>query len=168
VMKLLVVATLLGLVVGIWYTIVESYRIGAEGFGSWPYPKHGLMIYEPMVSHIKDPLGPDRARLACLAIGALIMIGLTVAYYRLPWWQLHPLGFPMFSTWNVEITALSIFIVWSAKSIILRIGGMQLYDKTKPFFIGIPIGYAIGLVVSFVVDLVWFPGVGTAHRLHEW
>jgi len=167
-MKLLVLSTVVGMIVGIWYTIAESYRIGAVGFGSWPYPKHGVMIYQPMVDHIERPTPPDLARLACLGIGALIMLLLTLAYYRLTWWPLHPLGFPMYSTWNIEITALTIFLVWLIKSLILRIGGLQLYERTKPFFIGIPVGYALGVTISFVVDLIWFPGVGNAHRLHEW
>ncbi len=167
-LKLLVAATAVAMVVGIWYTIEESYRVGSTGFGSWPYPKHGLMIYQPMVDSIVQPKSTDFGRLACLGIGALVMIGLTGAHYRFPWWPLHPLGLPMYTTWSVETTALTIFLVWLAKSTIMRIGGMSLYERVKPLFIGMPVGYALGVTISFAVDMLWFPGAGNAHQLHTW
>jgi hypothetical protein len=167
-MKVLVAATVVGMLVGFVYTISESYRIGSTAFGGWAYPKHGLFIYGPMVKHMEETAGPDLVRLTCLGIGSAVMSGLLLAYYRIPWWPLHPYGLPMYVTWNTEITALSIFLVWLIKRIILRIGGMPYYEKAKPFFIGIPVGYALGVSISFVVDLIWFPGAGNGHRLHEW
>ena len=34
----------------------------------------------------------------------------------------------------------------------------MLYRRWQPFFLGILIGYALAVTLSFVVDVIWFPG----------
>ncbi len=41
---------------------------------------------------------------------------------------------------------------------------MVLYRQWQPFFIGLLVGYALAVTLSFVVDMVWFPGQG--HVVH--
>jgi hypothetical protein len=43
-------------------------------------------------------------------------------------------------------------------------GGMSLYKRIKPFFLGMIVGYAMGLLVTMVVDIIFFPGKG--HNLY--
>ena len=50
--------------------------------------------------------------------------------------------------------------MWAAKLSFLRTGGPRLYEKAKPFFIGTVVGYAMGILVGMVIDLIWFPGEG--------
>lgn len=167
-MKLLCAATILAFVVGLWYMIFMSYDMGAESWGSWPYQKRGEFSYSPMVAAIAEGKGPDLHRLSSLGVGAVIMSIVTAAYYRFTWWPLHPLGFPMYTTWNIEITVFTIFIAWITKTVLMHVGGRNLYERAKPLFIGLPVGYALGVTLSFIVDVIWFPGLGNAHRLHEW
>jgi len=35
-----------------------------------------------------------------------------------------------------------------------------------PLFIGCIVGYTFALMISMIVDLIWFPGQG--HRVHDW
>jgi hypothetical protein len=39
----------------------------------------------------------------------------------------------------------------------MRFGGVGLYRKTQPLFLGILVGYVLGVAVAYVVDSVWFP-----------
>jgi hypothetical protein len=48
----------------------------------------------------------------------------------------------------------------------MRIGGVALYRKSKPFFLGLLTGYAFGIATSFLVDVIWFWGDG--HYIHSW
>ena len=70
-----------------------------------------------------------------------------------------PVGHAMHST-------MSIFLAWSAKAIILKIGGARLYHRSRPFFVGMLVGYGLAVFLSYVVDQVWFPGHG--HHMHSW
>ena len=93
------------------------------------------------------------------------MAVLTLLRYRLPWWPLHPVGFIVTTTSLLhEITA--ILIVWLFKAMVMRVGGVQLYRYFRPLFFGIIVGRATGVLVSFLVDLIWFPGGG--HGVHGW
>ena len=76
---------------------------------------------------------------------------------------MHPIGFALpRMTWTV----FSLFLAWACKAVILRIGGVQLYRRSRPFFIGLLAGYALGVALSSVVDWIWFPGQG--HSIHSW
>ena len=48
----------------------------------------------------------------------------------------------------------------------LKIGGVELYRRSRPFFLGLLVGHALGVLLSFFVDQIWFPGQG--HHTHSW
>ena len=56
--------------------------------------------------------------------------------------------------------AAAIFMAWLAKSLIIRFGGIDLYRRAAPFFIGLILGQFIGVGISFFVDLLFFYGNG--------
>ena len=44
--------------------------------------------------------------------------------------------------------------------LILRFGGVALYQRLKPLFIGLVVGFFCGVFLSFVIDWGWFKGAG--------
>jgi uncharacterized protein DUF6784 len=60
----------------------------------------------------------------------------------------------------------AIFLAWAIKSLLLHLGGVERYEKAKPFFMGIIGGYALGVALSFLIDFIFFPGTG--HQIHNW
>jgi len=78
----------------------------------------------------------------------------------------HPIGFCFASGWAISACAFSIFLTWIAKAIILKTGGIILYRKARPFFLGILLGYVLGIGLCFLVDVIWFPAQG--HMMHHW
>ena len=54
----------------------------------------------------------------------------------------------------------------TAKSTILSLGGINGYRRARPLFLGLLIGYVLGVGVSFVVDAALFMGDG--HMVHRW
>jgi hypothetical protein len=85
---------------------------------------------------------------------------------RFYWFPLHPIGLAYQSTAGTSIYWFSLFIVWLAKLVILRYGGITAYRKGKPFFFGLGIGYVSAVVFSGVVDVIFFPG--EMHVVHDW
>ena len=61
---------------------------------------------------------------------------------------------------SVNNVIFAIFLAWAIKSIVLRIGGIRAYRAGRPFFIGLIMGHFVGAGISFVVDMIWFPGQG--------
>ncbi|MGA1197739.1 MAG: DUF6784 domain-containing protein, partial [Candidatus Latescibacterota bacterium] len=57
-----------------------------------------------------------------------------------------------------------IFVTWLCKLIIIRVGGMMLYNRSRIFFVGLLLGYSVAVLISFVLDMVFFMGQG--HALH--
>jgi hypothetical protein len=58
-----------------------------------------------------------------------------------------------------------VFLSWSIKTIVLKIGGVSLYRRGQPFFIGLMVGYAIAVFLSTTLDHFYFWGQG--HSVHD-
>ena len=153
-------------VVGTIYIIWISYHHGSTTFLAWPYPKHGEQVYDAIIKKMQANAEIDTERWMFLGIGAVIMAALTAVQYRFPAWPLHPIGFPIAAANNIKGMFFSIFLAWAIKSLILHLGGVESYERAKPFFYGIIGGYALGVMLSFFVDFIWFPGTG--HQIHSW
>jgi hypothetical protein len=67
-------------------------------------------------------------------------------------------------SYPMTIIVFSIFVSWLAKWAIMRSGGIVLYQKAQPFFIGLVLGYFTAIGISFLIDMIWFPGQG--HSLY--
>lgn len=72
--------------------------------------------------------------------------------YRFLWWPLHPLGFPLAESYPLQLSWFSIFIAWLLKSIILKYGGVKLYRRLRPFFLGLVLGHICVAAFWLVVD----------------
>ena len=116
--------------------------------------------------HIRNPAGPDATRLLFLGIGAVGMFVLSFLKYRFPWWPLHPIGFCIGGGEVIAYCAFSLFLTWLIKVIILKVGGITLFRRARPFFLGLLLGYVLGVGLSFGVDAIWFPRHG--HMIHHW
>jgi hypothetical protein len=108
--------------------------------------------------------GITKGRLLFLGLGALATVALTYLRHRFPWWRLHPIGFSIASVGQVRWTVLSLFAAWVVKVLVVRFGGLVLFNRLKPFFIGLVVGHFTGAGLSFVIDAVWFRGQG--HNLY--
>lgn len=96
--------------------------------------------------------------------GALTMAALTLCRYRFAWWPLDPIGFTLVTLNSVQRSILSVFLAWLSKTLILRLGGIELYRRWQPFFIGLIVGNAFGLAIAIIVDAIYYPGAG--HNLY--
>jgi hypothetical protein len=145
------------------YSLDLGYRRGAENFGH-SFVRHGSHILPDTISKVKEPFGTDWNRIAFFGIGVVAMGLMTFLRYQFPWWPIPPVGFAINGTDHVRDFALTIFLAWACKALILRVGGMALYRRCRPFFMGLLAGHVCAISVAFVVDWVWFPGAG--HSVH--
>ena len=161
------ISILLGLLASVSLTLYLGYTHGAYNFPRFPFfsgdPKN---VFRSTLVQIRSPQAADPNRLVFFGIGAGLMALLTFLRYRLSWWPLHPIGLALSSADNTAHLVMPVFVAWAAKSIIMKVGGVQLYQRAQPVFLGLIAGYTAGVVWSFIVDAIWFPGQG--HLVHYW
>ena len=68
-----------------------------------------------------------------------------VHYLRFP---LHPLGYAMAAAFSSQIWG-GFFAVWLVKGAILRFGGVRMYKRLTPMFIGLALGH------FFTMGIAW-------------
>jgi len=156
-------AVVVGFAVTVWFIISICYEYGAGNFRSWffdPGAGAGGLAFDQATRLMGDPHGPDGDKLGLFAIGAAIYSLLSVCSYRFYWWPLHPLGLTIATLWNLRLIAASVFIAWALKTATLGIGGIGLYRRLKPLFIGLIVGFFLGVGASYAIDAIWFFGKG--------
>jgi hypothetical protein len=75
---------------------------------------------------------------------------------RFPLWPLHPAGYAVASsTWTFGWLWFSVFVSWAIKTTLLRLGGIGLYRKARPIFLGLLLGEYIVGGAWVLVRLFW-------------
>jgi hypothetical protein len=92
--------------------------------------------------------GPDLGALAAVGGGCLFTLFLMVMRTRFLGWPFHPVGYALTSAYATHILWLSMLLAWIIKSLIVRYGGLRLYRRGMPFFLGLLLG-------EFVVGSAW-------------
>jgi hypothetical protein len=146
--------------------LLGYYGPGAENFGDYSYTTGNRFSYDGIVAAIKDRGEAAREPwdLVMATFGMAMTALLIFLKQRLPWWPIHPVGFVVSLQWATRAAFFSVFVAWLLKFAILRVGGADLYDRSRTFIVGILLGYTTVVVVSFVLDLMFFFGQG--HRIH--
>ncbi len=73
-------------------------------------------------------------------IGGLVEGLLIWAQHRWFWWPFHPVGFAIAVGWLTSQIWFSALIAWILKAVIVRFGGVNLFQNLKPFFLGLILG----------------------------
>lgn len=152
------------LLLSFWYSLELAYASGGFNFGEWVFRGGAQAPYDTMVSKIQEGSTVTAGRFVFLALGVAATAAMTFLRHRFSWWRLHPIGFSVASVLQVQWSLLSLFLAWLSKTLLIRYGGLALYDRAKPFFIGLVVGHFSGAGISFAIDAIWFTGQG--HSLY--
>ena len=153
-------AAFLAVAVAVPWTIFLGYRHGAYNFETWIFTYGGPLSFDYVVQKMRNPFETDWSRLSFLGIGGVLYSLLALLRARFAWWTLHPIGLTVATAFLTKMAAFSLFLGWLAKWIIVRLGGIQLYRRARPFFLGLILGYFSGVAVCIVIDWIWFEGQG--------
>ena len=160
----LIVPIVLAMVAGVFatfvYTIYMGYANGAANYGGIFQGGLARFPWDNLVKKSKDPFSIQWLPLMYMGIGVVITMLLMVLRYRVAWWPLHPIGFAAGPVYPVNNVIFAIFLAWAVKFLVLRIGGITAYRAGRPFFIGLILGHFMGAGISFIIDMIWFPGQG--------
>jgi len=124
------------------------YRRGAITMYSYVYRGNCLQFFrenEPLITR-EDPYRP----LAPVFTGVGLFVTVLLAFLRIRfwWWPLHPLGYALCNSWTTDVFWFPMLVAWLVKTLIVRYGGLQLYTRARPFFLGLIFG-------EFMMAVVW-------------
>ena len=162
------VSLVVGYIVSVANTLYLGYAYGAYNLGNMGLKNAAPGALNKAINAIRNPIpmGGKGGLALWAVIGAVAMGGFTLARYWLPWWPLHPIGLAIQGNYGVTKIVFSIVIVWAAKSLLMSIGGVNLYERAKPFFVGLIVAQAVSTALVFALDCVWFPARG--HNVHNY
>jgi hypothetical protein len=143
----------LATVVGMWACLHVCYTEGGlakcQGFGVWT----GTESYDWLNMALTQGFEPEARRWGAV-LGAA---GFTALLYslrsRFPWFPFHPLGYcigpGLIWLW------FPFLLAWLAKLLILRYGGLRVYHRALPFFLGLVLGDYVVAALWSLVSVLW-------------
>lgn len=83
-------------------------------------------------------------------VGGGVVFSLLLMFLRsrFLWFPFHPLGYAVTMNWSMGEIWSCILLTWLVKTVIFRYGGLKLYRRTIPFFLGLILG-------DFVIGGLW-------------
>ncbi len=153
---LMILAVAVGVAAMLWVSVNAYYTWGGNSMGLGGGVTQGgyeVRITQVELNEVGDMMNgnhqaPDWNRngytIAAFAL-TLLLVTIRVRYLRFP---LHPLGLVMslpygYAYWGPFLSA------WAMKWVILKVGGIRLYNNLVPFFVGMIVGQI------FSVSVLW-------------
>jgi hypothetical protein len=134
-------ATVLGTLGAFWAFEHQAYALGAaskfnQGTG------HAMEAFNRTNSWFSGSLDPKPNSQASLAmlVGLASTLGLFALRLRFFGFPFHPIGYAISSSWAINLVWMPLFLAWLLKGITLRYGGLALYKRFVPFFLGLILG----------------------------
>ena len=142
-----------GLALAFWLHLTTYYNLGAnvlEG-GSSEGGVRTLLArqhYQALSDCIAAPTLPDRTRLMASLVGVLATVAIIIARRTMVRCPIHPVGFALPSALGQVLWA-PFGLAWLLKAAFLHIGGIGLYRRMQPAFLGLVLGH------YFTAGIVW-------------
>ena len=128
--------------------MVIPYRRG--GVTLYPYvyqgnPLWGFQDNGPNVlgAHYFDWRAP-----VFFLVGVIVTVFLAAMRASFAWWPFHPIGYAVSASWTMIVFWFPCLAAWIVKGLILRYGGMSLFIRARPLFLGAILG-------EFALAVIW-------------
>ncbi|HJP30741.1 MAG TPA: DUF6785 family protein [Candidatus Latescibacteria bacterium] len=147
----MILALFLGATGSFWMIFHMSYQHGGINLNSWFFEGLPADTYSQALRNLEVE-GTNWPGLGFLGGGAAAMLVMMWLRQRLPWWPLHPLGFPISANYMMNFVWFNVFLAWLVKRMILRYGGASTYRHSQKFFLGLIAGQAFCNGIWLVID----------------
>ena len=147
----MILALFIGIAGSLWMIFHMSYRHGGINLNGWFFKGLPADTYNQALRNleIEDTYWPG---MGFFAGGAVVMSTMMWLRQRLPWWPLHPLGFPIGANQMMNFVWFNVFLAWLIKRFVLRYGGATAYRHSQRFFLGLIAGQTICNGLWLIVD----------------
>ena len=153
----IMVAMAVNIAATLFFVFRLSYKYGGINLCGWYNVGGPQAPFLYIANMMKNPTSSNLLGWLSRGIGLVVMSILMFLRQRLLWWPLHPLGFVIAPVWLIDSLWFSIFIAWLVKKLILKYGGIKAYEKSRYFFLGLPLGLYTCAGIWVIID--WFTGM---------
>ena len=151
----MVLATIVGILAAFWAYLAVSHGadavVGGGGLAIRVYSSLHQWLFKPTETSVGGVIA---------MFGGFVFTGTLWWMRRLfPLWPFHPAGYAVASgSLTFSWLWFSILVSWAAKVVILKVGGIGLYRKALPLFMGLILGeYMVGGAWVIVRLITGFP-----------
>lgn len=124
------------------------YHLGAlrfygylmRGNPIWGFQFYTTHLHQSVPYHWNAPL--------FFTVGAVVTVLLLKLRATFVGWPLQPLGYALCGSWTMILLWFPCLFTWMVKGAILRYGGRRVYQRLRPFFLGLILG-------EFSMVVVW-------------
>ncbi len=160
----MIVALLVATPVSFWAYLHLIYQHGAvrtEGY----IIGIGFETFERMLlPWLQQPHATDSIGLSFTAFASLFTLGLMFLRRQFIWFPFHPAGYALGLSAGMVWVWSAVCVGWIIKAVLLKFGGLRLYRKASPFFVGMILGdfltgtfwSLVGAVFEIPVYRVWY------------
>lgn len=131
-----------------------AYQHGGLNGNDWFFGGGAVAPYEFVIGKLLNPEPPNMAGWALKGVGAAGMLLLMGLRTRFLWFPFHPIGFAIGPIWMMDHLWFTVFVAWLAKWSLLRIGGIRLYRRGRPIFLGFILGQFVCNGTWLVIDFL--------------
>ncbi len=103
---------------------------------------------------------PDRSFLIAAGIGFAAVAVFSFLRLRYTWFPLHPVLFLVWGTYPMRHFASSFMLGWFIKTLVVRLGGRDKYNKAKALMIGVIAGDVFGALIFMGVGAIYYAVTG--------
>jgi len=147
-----VIAILMAFLCAGYLHLVIPYRYGGISLYGYVYGGMGVGCFRDYEAQMTQPEKASWQAPTFFVVGIIVTMFLAYMRTMFFWWPLHPLGYALSVSWTVSVFWFSALLAWILKSLILRYGGMRLYVKVRPWFIGMILGEFGSAVVWTIIS----------------
>ena len=152
----IVLATIVGILAAYW-NVLRMYYIKGAGtphVNLWR-TNMGLIPYRQLRAWLDYPGETNLASIPFIVGGMLATFLLMFLRTHLLWWPLHPLGYALGNSFNMDIIWMPMCVSWVLKKLILRFGGIRAYRNAMPFFIGLLLGDYVSACIFSLIGVIF-------------
>ena len=131
------------------------YRYGGANLHEWFTTYYTRNLYCNWMMQLLDAGEPARlTSFITMGAGAGSLWGLTLLHHTFLWWPLHPIGYLMGASWPMINFWFPIFVGWLCKTTILRYGGVKVYRRLLPGFLGLVLAEFTAAGLWILIDFI--------------
>ncbi|RKU30736.1 hypothetical protein C6497_03395 [Candidatus Poribacteria bacterium] len=143
----LAIAIFVGALSAAWGHLHLSYQVGLENARSW----YARAAFNRLAGWLYNPSDTNLSGMFYTFGGFMFALSLLFLRWRFIQFPLHPVGYVVSSWWTFTGLWFPLLISWTVKRILLSTGGVKLYRRAIPFFIGLVIG---DVIVASVISIL--------------